>query len=64
MDKSKEIPKRVCENPDCEESCAMPLMNEHGRHNFAPHIIDGEAKIVCLACKMKLLQGRRGRNGF
>ncbi|GEM_PF-4222780 len=56
--------KKSCENPDCEDPCAMPLTREDGRHNFVPHIIDGRQVNVCLACKVKLLQNGRKRNGF
>jgi len=62
--KMREVARRVCENPDCDKPGAMPLMSEDGKHNFAPHIIDGEQKTVCMDCKMKLLQDKRPRNGF
>lgn len=47
--------KRVCQNPDCEDSRALPMFDEQGRHNFAPHILNGEQIVVCLPCKMSLL---------
>lgn len=63
-DKKKEPLKRVCENSDCDNLRPLAIMSEDGKHNFAPHIINGEQKNVCIACKIKLSQSKRGRNGF
>lgn len=39
--------------------CKIKLseFDANGKHNFAPHVIKGEIKDICMECKMMLVKG-------
>lgn len=35
--------------PVCQAE--KPELNEEGRHNFAPHVVEGQVVSICMKCK-------------
>jgi len=47
-----------------ERTCALcsitlPEFNKDGKHNFVPHVLDGEIKNLCMKCKMRFVTSSR-----
>lgn len=64
VEKEKKPEERTCFICNQRKTVFEPDGKGGERHNFVPHIIDGEPETVCLGCKMELLQVKRPRNGF